>query len=98
MSVEKKEEKNKLYMYITILVLKVVNKQTHNPVYSLLSSLLMIILGSYILYTYVNSKKIKVGDDFKPHVENHEVTHALLYIVFGAILLFYDLTAFKNCK
>lgn len=98
MSVEKKEEKNKLYMYIAILVLKVVNKQTHNPVYSLLSSLLMIILGSYILYTYVNNKKIKVGDDFKPHVENSEVTHALLYIVFGAILLFYDLTAFKNCK
>lgn len=98
MSVEKKEEKNKLYMYIAILVLKVVNKQTHNPVYSLLSSLLMIILGSYILYTYVNSKKIKVGDDFKQHVENNEVTHALLYIVFGAILLFYDLTAFKNCK
>jgi len=98
MSVKKKEEKNKLYMYIAILVLKVVNKQTHNPVYSLLSSLLMIILGSYILYTYVNNKKIKVGDDFKSHVENNEVTHALLYIVFGAILLFYDLTSFKNCK
>jgi len=98
MSDEKKEIKYKLYMYIAILILKVVNKQTQNPVYSLLSSLLMIILGCYTIYTYIENKKIKVGDDFKSHVENNEVTHALIYIVFGAVFLFYDLTAFKNCK
>ena len=81
-----------------MLVLKVFYKQTLNPVYGLLSDLLMIILGSYTIYIYINNKNIKVGDDFKSHVENKDIIHSLLNILFGTILLFYDLTAFKSCK
>lgn len=93
-----KYENNKLYVYILILILKLLYKHTHNKIYSLLSSFIMIVLGGYIIYYYIINRDIKVGDKLSNHLHDHDIMHAVLYVSFGILFLLYDLSSTVNCN
>lgn len=88
MSNEKISNNYKLYIYISIMFLKIFYNQTNDIRYSMASSFMLIVLGFYTL-----NKNMKKEYSYENLIENEDSIYSILYIIFGTILLYYD---YKN--